>query len=328
MNRTARITMVIAGLIAAAAAGGYYWIQSGKERSTDNAYVNADIVQVASQLTGPVLKVYVHEGEQVSAGQALFDIDPAPYQVALALTQAKLAEAAQGIRQGLNDVSAFEAAVAQAEADLNSAKANVRRTQALVRNKFLSDQAADDVLVKEKVAAAALLQARAKLAGAQTHVAAVGGAAPAVLVERAGLAQAKLNLAHTHVVASKDGRIANLTLVEGSTVTAGVPLFSLIASNSFWVDANFKETELPGIVVGAPATISVDMQPDRSYRGAVASIGSGTGSAFSLLPAQNATGNWVKVTQRVPVRIRFADSAAAQSFPVGATAQVTIQLKN
>jgi membrane fusion protein (multidrug efflux system) len=328
MKKLVRIAVALSIVIFCSAAGAYYWIQAGKTRSTENAYVNADIVQIASQLTGPVAKVYVHEGQLVSAGQPLFDIDAAPYEVALTLTEAKLSEASQSVRQGQSDVRAYEAGLAQAEADLNSAKANAHRTQSLVLNKFLSNQAADDALVKVKLADAGVLLARAKLSGAQTHVATVGGDTPSVLAERAGLAQAKLNLAHTHVVASKDGWITNLTLVEGTTVSTGVPLFSLIARNSFWVDANFKETELPGIKVGQPVTTEIDMQPDQSYAGVVESIGNGTGSAFSLLPAQNATGNWVKVTQRVPVRIRFTDQTAVQSFRVGATAHVTVHIKS
>jgi membrane fusion protein (multidrug efflux system) len=331
MNKLIRITLVSTVAAAIAAAGAYYWLQSSKTQSTENAYVNADIVQIASQLTGPVTQVYVREGQLVKAGQPLFDIDAAPLEVALAQAQAKLAEATQGVRQDQTDVHATEATVAQAQADLNSAKANARRTDSLVQSKFLSAQANDDATVKVKLAEAGVMQARAKLMGAQTHVASVGGtngATPAVLAARAELEQAQLNLTHSHVVASKDGWITNLSLVPGTTVSTGAPLFALISQGSFWVDANFKETELPGIVIGQSAELELDMLPGQTFHGVVESIGNGTGAAFSLLPAQNATGNWVKVAQRVPVRVRFTDLGAAQVLRVGASAHVTVHIKN
>lgn len=330
MKKPLRITLIVAAALATLGAGAYYWVQSGKTQATENAYVNADIVQIASQLTGPVTQVYVREGQLVKAGQPLFDIDPAPLEVALAQAQAKLAEATQGVRQDQTDVHANEAALTQAEADLSSAKANARRTESLVQNKFLSAQAYDDATVKVKLSEAGVMQARAKLMGAQTHVASVGGASgatPAVLAARAALEQAQLNLEHAHVVASKDGWITNLSLVPGTTVSTGVPLFALISQGSFWVDANFKETELPGIALGQSAEMAMDMLPGQVFHGVVESIGNGTGAAFSLLPAQNATGNWVKVTQRIPVRVRFTDLRPDQVLRVGASAHVTVRIK-
>jgi membrane fusion protein, multidrug efflux system len=328
MNKPLRIAIVLAAAMMSTAAGAYYWVQSGKTQATENAYVNADIVQIASQLTGPVTRVYVREGQLVKAGEPLFDIDSAPLEVALIQAQAKVSEATQGLRQDQTDVHANEAALALAEADLSNAKVSARRTESLVQNKFLSAQAYDDAAVKVKLAEAVVMQARARLLGAQTHVASVGGATPAVLAARAALDQAKLNLEHAHVVASKDGWITNLSLVPGTTVSTGVPLFALISQGSFWIDANFKETELPGIALGQSAEIELDMLPGQEFHGVVESIGNGTGAAFSLLPAQNATGNWVKVAQRVPVRVHFKDLNVAQVLRVGASAHVTVHIKS
>ena len=314
-------------LLALAAAGGWYWNAASKVRSTDNAYVNADIVQVASQVSGPVVAMHVKEGSFVHAGDALFDVDPAPFKVALLEAEAKLAQARQGTRADVLDVAAARAALARSEVDMNNARAQAVRTHGLVLSRFVSKQAEDDAQARFKMAEAAVAEARSKLARAQAGVASVGGATPAVRAAEAEVERARLDLEHTHVVASKDGWIANLTLVSGSSVAPGQPLFALIAKGSFWVDANFKETELPGIRPGQNAEVELDMLPGKTFQATVETLGGGTGAAFSLLPAQNASGNWVKVTQRLPVRLRFVGAAAALPFKVGASAVVTVRLK-
>ena len=213
MNKAIKRVLAIALLVAAIAAGSWYWQRAAKIRSTDNAYVNADVVQIASPLNGPVSAVYVREGQLVQAGQALFDIDPEPHEVALAQAKAKLAQAEQGDRQDQTDVSASDATVRQAQAELANANAAARRTHSLVLQNFLSRQAEDDTQARVRVAEASVAQAHAKLACAKAHVARVGDATPAVLAARAAVAQAALDLKHTHVVASKAGWIVNLTLV-------------------------------------------------------------------------------------------------------------------
>ena len=323
-----QISIALLLAIVVIAGGILYWQHAAKFRSTENAYVNADVVQITSQVNGPVLAVHVREGQLVQVGQTLFDIDPEPYQVALAQARAKLAQAEQGDRQDQTDVSATDAAVRHAQADLTNAKAAAQRAHNLVLQKFTAQQVDDDAQARVKVAEAALAQAQAKLAGAKVHVARVGDATPAVLAARAAVAQAEHDLKHTHVVAEKEGWIVNLTLVSGSSVVAYMPLFALVARGSFWVDANFKETEIPGIASGQPAEVDIDMLPGQHYHGVVDVIENGTGAAFSLLPAQNATGNWVKVTQRIPVRIRFTGADASLPFRVGASAQVTVQTKS
>lgn len=327
MKSTIKIAALVLVIMALAVGGGWYWQRASKQRNTENAYVNADIVQVASQLNGPVTKTYVHEGQSIEAGQPLFDLDDAPYRVALAQAQAKLAEAAQGDRQDATDVTANDAGVLQAQTELSNARIAATRTHSLVQQNFLAKQADDDAQAKVRMAEAAVAQAKAKLEGAKVHVARTGGdATPAVLAARAAVAQAELDLKHTHVVASKAGWVANFNLVPGTTVVADMPLFALVSRGSFWVDANFKETELPGIRPGQAAEVDIDMLPDHPFTGVVDIIGNGTGAAFSLLPAQNATGNWVKVTQRVPVRIRLTGGGDMSLLRVGASAQVTVKI--
>lgn len=327
MNGGMRISAVIALVVVCISSLIWFWLHVAGTRSTENAYINADIVQVASQLNGKVIAVHVREGQLVQAGQPLFDIDPEPYKVALDLARAKLAQAEQGDRQDMTGVSANDAAVRQALVDLANAKTAANRAHSLVIKNFLAHQADDDAQSKVNIAEAAVAQAQARLAGAKAIVARVGDATPAVLVARAAVARAELDLAHTHAVAEKGGWIVNLTLVPGTSVMAYMPLFALVVSGSFWVDANFKETELPGIESGKPAEVEVDMIPGRTFQGVVDVIEGGTGAAFSLLPAQNASGNWVKVTQRVPVRIRFVGNDANLPFRVGASAKVSVDIQ-
>ncbi len=307
-------------------AGFTYMKYASHFRSTENAYLSADVVSVASTVPGRVIAVYVKNNQHVKKGDALFDLDPEPFRIALARAEADLAQAMQSAREDTADIAAMRAKVAQAEIDLNNARATYSRDKELVTQHFMSQQGVDDALTRVQTLQALLDQARANLAKAL--------AAPAKTVERADvlkaqaeIAQAKLNLGNAHVTATQDGQISNLSLTAGSLVGVGEPLFALIAENSFHIDANFKETELPGILPGQPADIEIDMYPGQRFRGTVESLSGGTGTAFSLLPPQNATGNWVKIAQRVPVRIKFDLPSADHPLRIGATATVTVRLR-
>jgi membrane fusion protein (multidrug efflux system) len=320
-------TKIIIALALAALIGGFAYVHfSGLTRSTENAYINADVVNVAAQVSGRVTAVYVKDNQQVHKGDALFDIDSEPFTIALQRAQADLALAKQTARQDNAEISVARAQITQIESDFANARANYVRDQKLVAQHFLSQQSLDDAQTRQQSLQASLEQARAKLTKALS--------APVkpeergdVLKAQAAIAQAKLDLEHTHVIAAQDGQISNLSLTAGSLVGAGVPLFALIAQDSFHIDANFKETELLGIHVGQDVDIKIDMYPDQLFKGTVESISGGTGTAFSLLPPQNATGNWVKIAQRVPVRIRLAPTDAGHPLRIGATATVSVQLK-
>ena len=324
--KTHKITIAVALALAALLAGYIFMHFSGRSRSTENAYINADVVNVASLVAGRVIAMHVKENQLVRKGDALFDIDPEPYAIALQRAQADLALARQAARQDNAEVSVARAQVAQTESDLANARANYARDQELVAQHFLSQQSLDDAQTRSQSLQASLEQARAKLTKAL--------AAPEkteergdVLKAQAAIAQTRLDLEHTHVAASQDGQISSLTLTAGSLVGVGVPLFALIAGNSFHIDANFKETELVGIHPGQDVDIQIDMYPGQHFKGTVESLSGGTGTAFSLLPPQNATGNWVKIAQRVPVRIKLAPTDAEHPLRIGATATVSVQLK-
>jgi membrane fusion protein (multidrug efflux system) len=316
------IVLVIVALIA----GLSFAYFARLSRSTENAYINADVVNVAAQVSGRVIAVYVKDNQHVHKGDALFDIDPEPFSIALERAQADLALARQSARQDNAEVAAARALVSQAESDLANARNTYTRDKELVEQHFLSQQSLDDARTRMQALQATLEQAHAKLAKALSAPEKTSERGD-VLKAQAAIDQAKLDLEHTHVIAAQDGQISNLSLTAGSLVGVGVPLFALIADNSFHIDANYKETELVGIHPGQDVDIQIDMYPSQHFKGTVESISGGTGTAFSLLPPQNATGNWVKIAQRVPVRIKFAPTDEAHPLRIGATATVSVQLK-
>lgn len=216
-------------------------------------------------------------------------------------------------------------AASQAQTARN-AEALAARDAALVVRGFLSPQAGETAASEAAATRESLHAAQARIRQTEAAAGAPGDANAGVRAAEAALAQARLDLSHTVVRAPADGRIAQLSLRPGAMVAAGQPQFALVGDQTYWVDANFKETDLARIRPGQPAQVVLDMQPGRTLHGTVASIGAGTGSAFSLLPPENATGNWVKVTQRVPVRVRLNDVDTRMPPAIGASATVTVDI--
>lgn len=323
------LRVVVGALVALAllAAGGWYWQVSGTRQSTDDAYVNAHVVQVSALVMGQVMNVPVHENQLVRRGDVLFALDRRPFEAAVAEAEGRLHQAEQGTRADTSQVAAAAADVQRQRADLANAQATLRRTRELVRQNFMSRQTLDDAQSRVDAAQAGVNAAQAALAKARAAVTTPsGGVTPAVRVAQAELDKARLDLEHAVTRAPEDGWVTHFDLTPGTVVTPGTPLFALVVANSFWVDANFKETELGGVHPGLPATIVVDMYPDHAFHGHVESLAGGTGAAFSLLPPQNASGNWVKVAQRVPVKVSVDDPDPAFPLRVGATATVTVSL--
>lgn len=314
-------------LVAALGAGGYvYWERSTHIRSTDNAYVNAEVAQISAQVSGRIVAMHVKDNQFVKKGAMLFEVDPAPYRVNVEKARAQVALARQGSTQDGAEVRALEAELARQSAELENAEVTKARTESLVAKGFLARQAVDDAASKVISGHAAVEQVRARVEKARVVIAPANSQSPAVAAAQATLAQAQLDLDRTRISAPQSGWIVNKSLTAGTTVNPGQVLFAIIADRSFWIDANFKETELPGLNPGMPVAIHIDMYPGHNFAGRIESIGSGTGTAFSLLPPQNATGNWVKVAQRIPVKIRFDEYDPMFMPRVGATATVTIRL--
>ena len=319
-------TLAAFGVIVAAIAGAWYWHESAQRQETDNAYVNARIVQVSSLVMGQVVSVPVRENQYVHKGDVLFEIDRRPFEAALAEADGKLRQAEQGTRQDQSDLLAAKADAARQAADLANAESNLRRTSELVRQNFMSKQADDDAQARVNSAQAGVAAAQAHVEKARAALTTSGGTTPAVRVAEAEVEKARLDLEHAVMRAPEEGWITRFDLTPGTVVTPGNPLFAIVVGHSFWVDANFKETELAGVVPGRPATIVVDMYPKHTFHGTVQSLAGGTGAAFSLLPAQNANGNWVKVAQRIPVKISIADPDPNYPLRVGATATVIVSI--
>jgi membrane fusion protein (multidrug efflux system) len=324
--RRRRVKWIIAAvvLVALVIGGVLYWREASRFTSTDDAYVNGNQVEVTALVAGTVQAVHVVDQQAVKEGAPLFDIDPANYEIALARAQAQLAIAKQQASQEGAAVSSAEAVLAQRRAEAANARSNWARNQQLMKSGFLSAQGGEAARTAVQTAEAAVKAAEAGVAQARSTLGATGDENAAVQAAAAQVKAAELDLARTHVTATSSGVIANLTLRPGNTVQVGVPLFVVISDKEFWVDANFKETELGDIRPGQKAEVHSDLYPDRVFHGTVQSLSGGSGAAFSLLPPQNATGNWVKVTQRVPVRVRIDDADPQHPLRIGTTATVKV----
>lgn len=300
----------VAGPVVVLAIAGYLYVTGGRYAGTDNAYVQADHVIVAPQVAGRVIEVAVDDNQPVKKGDVLFRIDPEPLELAVAELEARL-----GAIGELLDASrdSYRGAVA----DLRSSRANLANKQAqlarmkelrargIVAEKMLEDAANEVASARGErdSDAAAVARNRTMLGGS---VATPLEQLPGFQVARARLAQAKLDLEHAVVRAPIDGVIGRTALQPGDFLAVGQAAMPLIA-NHVWVEANFKETDLTHVAVGQPATIEVDTYPGRTWHAHVASISPASGAQFSVLPAQNATGNWVKIVQRIPVRLALDD---------------------
>ncbi len=317
--------------------GGYFWLSGGRYVTTDNAYVQQDRVTITAQVSGAISEVDVSTNQPVKKGDVLFRIDPEPYKIALAQADAALASARLQIGE---DRASYHQALAALKAAQDNkdfrAKSLQRQNDLLAKGVSTQadfDQAQNDAHAAEQ----ALLQAEQNVAAA---LSALGGNPdietdkhPLVLAALAKRDQAALDLKNTTVLAPADGIVSQADRLQvGQYVTNPVSnptaLLSLVETGTTWIEANFKETELADMQPGQKATVSIDAYPGHTFEGEVASVGAGTGSEFSLLPAQNATGNWVKVVQRVPVRIRFDVPDPGVPLRIGLSAYVSVDTES
>ncbi len=310
------------------AAGGYAYATSGRGVSTDNAYVKQDIVSVSSDVAGRIVEVRVRENQIVKQGDVLFVVDPEPYRVALQEADATLAAAQVELETLRTDYSATGVDIAGAQEDVRFAEQDLGRQRQLMANGFTTRARLDQSEHALAQAREALADARAEAAKARSALATgdqVPGVNPAIASARAQRARAALNLERTVVRAPVGGRVSQSSRLQvGQMMITGLPAVSIVASDRTWVEANFKETDLERMRPGQPATVELDAYPDVELDAHVESIGAGTGSQFSVLPAQNATGNWVKVTQRVPVRIAI-DQRSTRPLIAGLSADVRVR---
>jgi membrane fusion protein (multidrug efflux system) len=337
--------LALTGLVVLAGAGyGTWWALFQRHaESTDNAYVQAPVVQITPQVGGTVLQVLVDDTDVVRPGQALVKLDPADARLALERAEAQLAQTVREVRTLYANNGALQAAIRMREAEVTRVQAELARAQDDVnrRRPLLASGAVGGEEMKH--AESALAAVRGTLASAQSALAAAQEQAasnraltegttvdrhPSVERAAAAVREAFLALQRTEVPAPVAGQVARRTVQVGQRIAPGAPLMSVIPLDQVWVEANFKEVQLRRMRIGQPVTLHADLYGTQvAYKGRVAGLGAGTGAAFALLPAQNATGNWIKVVQRVPVRVEIdAKDLAAHPLRVGLSMQATVDV--
>jgi membrane fusion protein (multidrug efflux system) len=329
MRRGGRFVLMLVVPLALAAVGAYVYVTGGRYEETENANLRQARITIASDSAGRVVTADIAENQIVKKGDLLFAIDPQPYRIALAQADAAVAAARLNVEQ-------LRAAYNQAMAQERSAASEVYYSQSQYDR--AADLASKGINTKSSLDEARndLDKARQQLAvakqGIESAKAALGGNPeietdrhPTVMAALAARDKAAYNLEQTTVRAPAGGIIAQASSFKvGQFVGVGTPLFSLVETDDTWIDANFKETQLTHMKPGQKADVVLDTYPDKTFEATVQAVGAGTGAEFSLLPAQNATGNWVKVTQRIPVRLQLTDPDAKLALRTGMSATVTV----
>lgn len=306
---------------------GVYFFAFRPYERTDNAYINANTITISPQVPGIVSKIYLEDNQYVQAGALLFEIDAKPFIIEVQNAQAQLELMGNSVRKAFADVDEAQAIVEQRAAELQQAQLNTNRVIKLVTQKVLPPETKDNAVTHLHATQAALDASEARLQQLRIALGKLGADNEQIRIATAALDKAKLNLSYTKVHASDNGQISNFTLYPGQYVSTGANLFALISDQKFWVEANFKETQLKYIKTGQRAKINIDMYPDKDFEGIVESISGASGTEFSLLPPQNATGNWVKVTQRVPVKIEIINADPGYPLRIGTSAKITIRVE-
>lgn len=325
MNKIVKTVTGFCASIIVAASAFVYWQHHRLHPSTDDAYIKAHTVSIAPRISGQVSRVLVDNNQPIKKGQTLFTIDKKPFNIALQKAKASLDQTEQQVTALQKQVRSAKAELAERKAQLVISQQNYRRIATLVKKHSASLSDGDTYISKLHVAQAAYNAAQADLEQAQANLGQSGDRNAQIHQAQAAVEQAKLNLSYTNIVSPSNGFIANISLRAGDQVNAQQSYFTLIENERWWANANYKETDLSRIKPGQPASIHVDIYPHHVFHGHVDSLSYGSGSSFSLLPPENASGNWVKVTQRFPIRV-IIEQKNTKQFPLrmGASCTVTI----
>ncbi|WP_182026161.1 HlyD family secretion protein [Vibrio rotiferianus] len=325
-----KLTKILFLLVCAIGFGAMYWSwqYSDSHPSTEDAYVRAKILSVAPQVQGQVISVEARDFQVVNKGDLLLKIDSRPYLLAVKQAKAAYQLAVQQHDVADKQVTEAVAGLDAARSNLTEAQLEYKRTNSLVKRKLASDQDLDTAKNKLANAQASLEQARATVEKAIANRGEEGAEAAVVQQAAAQLAQAELNLSYTDITSPVDGIAGEINTHTGSVVGIGQTLFPVIIKDSYWVRANFKETDLTHIKAGMHAEVVIDMYPDVVWDAKVEELSPASGTSFSLMPPENATGNWVKIKQRFPVRLTLEVPEGAPQLRVGASSEVTVDLKS
>ncbi len=335
-NRRKKALTVLASVVVVAGLvwGAYEWLIANHYESTDNAYVQGNVIQITPQISGTVMAIYADDTDFVKSGQPLVQLDPSDAKVSLEQAKANLAQTVRQVRTLYANngslaaqIKLREAEVVKVESDIARANDDLNRRQGLVGNGAVSKEELNHAQTQLASARSALVAAQAGVSAAREQLASNQAMTEGTSVEQhpsvqgaaAKVREAWLASQRAALPAPVDGYVAKRTVQLGQRVSAGAPLMSIIPLKQVWVDANFKESQLRKIRLGQPVKLTADLYGRKvEYDGTVAGLGVGTGSAFALLPAQNATGNWIKVVQRVPVRVELdPGQIAANPLRVG-----------
>lgn len=327
LQRRWRRPLLLAGPVVVALIAGYVWLFGGRYVSTDDAYVKSNKVNVSAEVNGPVAQIFVTENQPVTRGTPLLQLDRRPFEVAVEQAQANLLQTRIQIESLRATYGQKTAALARARNDLDYQRTQQQRVNELFRQRVVARSALDTAHHDYDVAQNRLAELQHDLdeAGVNLNgdVAAPAEQHPAYLAAKAALDKAQLDLERATVRAPIDG-VASKVPEPGTYAMPGMPLLSVVADDEAWVEANFKESELERIRAGQTVRVDIDAYPGHRWEGTVASIGQATGAEFSLLPPQNASGNWVKVVQRIPVRVHLQHGDDEPALRAGMSAVIRV----
>ncbi|MBN9144825.1 MAG: hemolysin D [Novosphingobium sp. SCN 63-17] len=328
-NAARRKGLLMLGVAALVGLAGYgvYTMMSAANEETDDAYVAGNVTQITARDPGTVIAVHAESTQGVKAGQPLVDLDPALADAQLAAAEAELARAARTVRSGFTKVGTADAEIAQAEVRLAAARSDLTRREKAVSSGAISAEEVAHAGEAVRMAQANLDLARSHRADAESTVGGTDVAGnPAVLAAIAAVKRAAIVRSHMHLSSPVDGVVAQRAAQVGQQVAPGAPLMSVVPLRKVWVDANFRETQLANLRIGQSATLHSDAYGKKVvFHGKVIGLSAGSGAAFALLPAQNASGNWIKVVQRVPVRIAL-DPKELDAHPLRLGLSVTVKV--
>lgn len=328
----ARLPLLVAGPVVAVVLAAYFYVSGGRYEKTEDAYVMTARTAISANVPGRVVELAVHDNQAVQRGDLLYRLDDAPFRIYVEEAEAQLATATLQIESLKATYQQRQGDIVSAQETLAFQRSELERQKRLITSGIASQAQVDR-------ATHSLDEARARLASVQHEITGViaqlGGNPqidpakhPAVQQAKAALDRARLNLSYTTITAPSDGVVTRVEQLQvGSYVTASTPVFALVSTHDVWLEANFKEDQLGHMRAGQAASVRIDSYPGKTFKGKVVSVSPGTGSQFSMLPAENATGNWVKVVQRLPVRIELAEVNGAYPLHAGLSAVVNVDTR-